>query len=131
MKFGNPSFARKQLENSTSKKSKYGNKKTPRIVNGIEVKFDSIKEARYYDKLYLRAKAGQITELTLQPKYELIPTIKWNGKTLRKITYSADFRYVENGKTYVIDVKGMLTDVYKIKMRLFVSQNPDVIFLEV
>lgn len=113
------------------KKSKYKNKKAVRIVNNEQVKFDSQKEARHYDKLYLRLKAGQISELTLQPKYDLIPTVNWNGKTLRKITYSADFRYKENGKTYVIDVKGMLTDVYKIKMRLFVMQNPDVIFLEV
>ena len=112
-------------------KSKYGNKKVSRLVNGETVMFDSKKEARHYDRLYLELKAGLISELTLQPKYDLIPTTKWNGKTLRKITYNADFRYSKNGKTYVEDVKGMLTDVYKIKMRLFVQQNPNIIFKEV
>lgn len=112
------------------KKNKYRNKKTTRVVNGEVVEFDSLKEARHYDKLYLELKAGLISNLVLQPKYDLIPTVNWNGKKLRKITYSPDFRYVKNGKTYVIDVKGMLTDVYKIKMRLFVLQNPNVIFLE-
>lgn len=113
------------------KPNKYKNEKTQRVVGKETYHFDSLKEARHFDKLYLKAKQGLIQNLTLQPKYDLIPSIKWNRKTLRKITYSADFRYEEKGKIYVVDVKGMLTDVYKIKMRLFVSQNPDVIFLEV
>lgn len=112
-------------------KNKYRNKKTVRIINNKIVKFDSLKEARYYDQLYMKLKVGLISSLVLQPKYELIPTVKWNGKTLRKITYSADFRYIQDGKTFVVDVKGMRTDVYKIKMRLFVMKNPDVTFLEV
>lgn len=111
--------------------NKYHNKKAFRIINGEKVSFDSKKEARRYDQLYLLLKGGKISELTLQPKYDLIPTVKWNNTTLRKITYSADFRYIQNGKTIVEDVKGMLTDVYKIKMRLFVLQNPDVEFREV
>ncbi len=112
------------------KKNKYGNHKVYRVIGGDKVLFDSKKEARRYDQLALLLRGGKISELTLQPKYDLIPTVKWNGKTLRKITYSADFRYVQNGNTIVEDVKGMLTDVYKIKMRLFVLQNPDVKFIE-
>lgn len=116
-------------------KSKYGNKKTYRIINNEKIKFDSLKEARYFDLLYARANKGEIEELTLQPKYELIPTIRWDGKTLRKITYSADFRYKENGNTYVVDVKSSATfqtDVYKIKKRLFLNKyGNEVIFKEV
>lgn len=111
--------------------SKYHNKKTQRVIGKEVYKFDSLKEARHFDKLYAMAQRGLIEELTLQPSYDLIPKQSWNSKTLRKITYKADFRYKQNGKTYVIDVKGMLTDVYKIKMRLFLLQNPDVIFVEV
>ena len=117
--------------NVKRKASKYKNEKVFRIVNNEKVLFDSKKEAAHYDLLLYKLKNREISELTLQPKYDLIATTKWNNKTLRKITYSPDFRYVQNGKIYVIDVKGMLTDVYKIKMRLFVQQNPDVIFLEV
>ncbi len=112
-------------------KSKYSNEKTERIISGESVVFDSKKEARHFDYLYTLLKAKQIEDLTLQPSYEIIPTQRWNNKTLRKTTYTADFRYKKNNKTYVIDVKGFLTDVYKIKMKLFVLQNPDVIFQEV
>ncbi len=114
-----------------NKQNKYRNKKTQRIIGKDVYKFDSLKEARHFDKLYLLAKQGKISDLTLQPSYDLIPKQTWNNKTLRKITYKADFRYIQNGKTYVVDVKGMLTDVYKIKMRLFLLINPDVVFLEV
>jgi len=122
-----------KLQHKPQKKreNKYGNKKTFRIINGTQVWFDSRKEATHYDNLYLQLRQGHISQLTLQPSYDLIPTQKWNGATLRKITYTADFRYVKNNKTFVIDVKGFLTDIYKIKMRLFILQNPDIIFQEV
>lgn len=116
------------------KVSKYRNKKTFRLVNGEKVIFDSHKEARRFDELHLMLKSGKISELILQPKYDLIPSVRWNGKTLRKITYSADFRYVENGKTIVEDVKASAKfqdDVYKIKKRLFLLQNKDLEFREI
>ncbi len=112
------------------KKSKYGNKKTPRIINGEKVMFDSKREAKRYDELYILLKANRIQELTLQPKYELIPTIKWNGITLRKISYVADFRYIKNGVVIVEDSKGFKTPDYKLKMRLFILQNPKIKFIE-
>lgn len=43
---------------------------------------------------------------------------KWNGKK-HKIEYVADFMYDEAGKTIVEDVKGMKTEVFKIKHKLF------------
>lgn len=105
--------------------SKYGNKKTVRMVNNELITFHSLKEARRYDNLLALAQHGKITELTLQPKYDLIPTIKHNGETLRKITYSADFRYVENGKLIVEDVKAsskFQDPVYKLKKRLLLTK---------
>ena len=112
------------------KPSKYKNKKTTRIRNNKVIKFDSLKEARYYDTLALLERTEKITKLELQPKYNLIPTQKYNGKTLRKTTYSADFRYVKDGKTYVIDVKGFKTDVYKIKKKLFLQLYGERIIFE-
>lgn len=114
------------------KPSKYKNKKTTRIINGQTVIFHSLKEANHYDHLYLRLRTGKITNLELQPKYDIIPTIRYNRDTLRKTTYTADFRYLQDGKIYVIDVKGFLTAVYKIKKRLFLLKYGDeVIFEEV
>ena len=96
---------------------KYHNKKT--IYDGYT--FDSIKEKNYYIKLKLLEKAGKIKELELQKEFELQPSYKLNKKTIRKITYRADFTYktTEDDKLHVIDVKGYRTDVYRLKKKLF------------
>lgn len=40
------------------------------------------------------------------------------GKAKRSLIYRADFAYVENGSKVVEDVKGKLTEGYKIKRHL-------------
>ena len=94
---------------------KYGNKKV--LINGI--KFDSKKEANRYYELMLLQKAGIVSSLELQPRFLLQESFKKNGKTYRKIEYIADFKYIENGKIIVEDVKGFETDVFKLKNKLF------------
>lgn len=114
------------------KPSKYRNKKTKRLLpSGEPVEFDSKREAVRFDSLIVMAKQGHIKNLTLQPEYEIIPTVKWGTKTLRKIKYIADFRYEQNGKIVVEDVKGFHTKEYSLKKRLFLIQNPDVEFKEI
>ena len=88
--------------------SKYRSVKTE--VNGI--KFDSKKEAARYQQLKLLERAGQISYLELQPRFDLIV----NGTNCG--FYKADFRYQENGKVVVEDVKGMKTPVYNLKKKL-------------
>lgn len=97
---------------------KYNNTKT--MVDGI--KFDSKREATRYSELKLLERAGMITDLVLQHEFELIPKYEINGRKVRGIKYIADFQYTENGKTVIEDAKGMLTDVYKIKKKLFESK---------
>lgn len=101
--------------------SKYRNKKTQ---IGMYV-FDSIAESKRYKELALLEKAGQIKGLELQPKFLLQEGFKKNGKTYRKIEYIADFMYIENGKVIIEDVKGMETDVFKLKRKLFEYKYPD------
>lgn len=106
-----------------TKRSKYGNKKT--IVDNIE--FDSQKEAEYYCQLKLLKRAGEIKEFGLQPKYELQPGFKKNGKKYRPITYIADFVITHNdGTTEIVDVKGVETQVFKIKKKMFEYQYPEL-----
>jgi hypothetical protein len=93
--------------------SKYHNTKT--TVDGIA--FDSKKEAARHGELQLLAKAGAIQDLRLQMPFELIP--KQAGE--RAVRYIADFVYMENGKMIVEDVKGVKTDVYKIKKKLMLA----------
>lgn len=91
--------------------NKYKNQKV--TVDGVE--FDSKKEARRYCELRLLCKAGEISNLCLQVKYELIP--KQDGE--RAVYYLADFVYRDNdGNEVVEDAKGMRTDVYRIKKKL-------------
>lgn len=91
--------------------NKYGNIKT-RTFDGI--KHDSRKEANRWCELKLLQRAGEISDLKRQVKFELIP--KQEGE--RACTYVADFVYIENGKKVVEDVKGKRTEVYKIKRKL-------------
>jgi hypothetical protein len=98
---------------SRKKGQKYGNTKV--IENGI--KFDSKKEAkRYYDLTYMQ-KAGIISGLELQKKYEFII----NGHKV--CSYVADFVYtnLKTGEIIVEDVKSEVTrknPVYRIKCKL-------------
>lgn len=104
--------------------NKYRNKKT--TTNGI--KFDSKKEASRYLVLLSAERAGIISNLELQVPFDLIPKMKHGERTLRKIIYKADFMYSEGDKVVVEDVKGMETQVFKIKMRLFISIYPQYEF---
>ena len=93
---------------------KYHNRKTE--IDGMV--FDSKKEASRYLDLKLLESGGSIQNLRRQVKYELIPSQKICGKTERGVSYVADFVYDFEGKTIVEDVKGMKTDVYKLKRKL-------------
>ena len=90
------------------KLNKYKAVKT--VVDGI--KFDSKKEARRYGQLKLLVKAGEISELKLQPRFDLIVDGTKCG------FYKADFEYIEGGKVVIEDVKGMKTPVYNLKKKL-------------
>lgn len=92
---------------------KFGN--VPTEVDGI--KFASKKEARRYSELRLLERAGEISDLKVQPRYPF--TI--NGFHIA--TYVADFAYRDaHGRDVVEDVKGgraTQTDVFRLKAKLF------------
>ena len=112
--------------------SKYHNKKV--IYKGI--KFDSKKERDKYIELNQLEKAGIIKELELQPKFLLLDTIHYKGKTYPKTYYKADFKYFDNekGKYIVEDVKSPITakdKVYRLKIKMLLAKYPDIDFVEV
>ena len=96
-------------------RSKYHAKKT--VVDGIT--FDSRKEAYRYLALKGMEEDGSIEDLRRQVRYELVPAFDVDGRHYRPVYYVADFVYVEDGKEVVEDVKGMRTDVYRLKSKLF------------
>lgn len=96
-------------------RSKYRAKKT--VVDGIT--FDSRKEADRYLALKGMEEDGNIEDLRRQVRYELVPAFDADGKHYRPVYYVADFVYREDGREVVEDVKGVRTDVYRIKSKLF------------
>lgn len=103
---------------SVNVRNKYGNKKTKG--------FDSAKEWRRNQELEIMQRAGEISELNRQVPFVLMPsytisdkTTKQGFKTVREIRYIADFTYrLKDGTRIIEDVKGMQTDVFKLKRKL-------------
>lgn len=73
-------------------------------------------EAKRGAELELLEKLGQITGLTKQPSFTLIPKDALGSA----VVYRADFMYHPVGSTGMVveDVKGFKTAVYKLKRRL-------------
>ncbi len=94
-------------------KRKYRN--VPTVVDGVT--FHSKAEARRWGELRLRLRAGEIADLETQPRYVL----SVNG--VRVATYTADFRYTEDGATVVEDVKSPAsrTQQYRLRKRLMAA----------
>lgn len=115
------------------KGKKYNNTK----VEFDNIKFDSKREMKRYLVLKEAQDKGVITDLELQPKYELIPAIreeyikhlktkdKVETRTVQlAITYTADFRYKKDGVTVVEDVKASpnmaaLDKAFLLKEKMF------------
>jgi hypothetical protein len=91
---------------------KYRN--TPTTVD--EIKFASKRESERYAELKLLEKAGEITDLKLQPKFQC----EVNGQKI--CNYFADFTYLKkNGERVTEDVKGMPTPVFRLKKKLVLA----------
>ncbi len=115
------------------KGKKYNNTK----VEFDNIKFDSKREMKRYLVLKEAQEKGVITDLELQPKYELIPAIreeyikhlktkdKVETRTVQlAITYTADFRYKKDNITVVEDVKASpnmaaLDKAFLLKEKMF------------
>lgn len=105
----------RQFIGNYTKQNKYHNKK----VEYDGIKFDSVKEKNRYIGLKQLERLGVIQNLQRQVKYELQPSFKLNEKTIRSITYIADFVYIQDGVEVIEDVKGMRTKEYLLKKKLF------------
>lgn len=77
-------------------------------------KFDSKLERN----VYLKMKELGL-DFTLQPRYILLDSFKLNGKVYRAIEYKADFGLRLGDRLYILDTKGMETQVFKLKKKLF------------
>ena len=99
------------------KQHKYGAVRTHGFASKVEYK--------RAQQLKLLQKTGVIKDLECQPRFHI--HVKGN----KICDYVADFRYKEDGKIIVEDVKGVRTDVYKLKKKLFLTLFPEHIFREI
>lgn len=109
-------------------KRKFNNTKLSIEFHGNTYKFDSMAEANHFMLLSKRLEKGEIDRLKLQPTYILtspftIATDKTiSGKSkVPHLKYSPDFEYYENDKKIVVEVKGMKTTSYQMRLKLFLA----------
>lgn len=99
-------------------KSKFRSVKTS--IDGIL--FDSKKEASTYAALKFLKMNGNIKNLELQKKFTILDSYTNGfGKKVREIVYVADFYFFDVGKNrwVVLDAKGLILPVFKLKKKLF------------
>lgn len=106
------------------KKPKYRNKKV--TYDGI--KFDSQRECERYKQLILMRKQDLIRNLVVQPRFDLIESVKFakDNRAKPAIQYIADFSYydVKAGRNVVEDVKSKITaknPVYRMKKHMMLK----------
>lgn len=103
------------------KKHKYGAKKA--TFDGIV--FDSKAEAGYYRYLKRQQAKGKVLSFERQKTYELLPKFRHpkTGKAVRAIKYIPDFVVTyADGRVEVIDIKGVQTEAFKLKAKLFMTK---------
>jgi len=128
-------------------------KKTTLEVDGKPHTFPSHLEALRYLELKRLKEAGIVKEIELQPIFELQPAYRkccgniWYLKphgfsfpgpkicqickkkmpAIKAITYIADFRITyTNGHVEIEDVKGLETEVFKLKRKMFEYKYPEL-----
>lgn len=110
---------------SWPKGNKFGAKKT--VVDGIT--FDSKREAAYYGELKMRMR-GEKFIFQRQVKYPLYAFDEGHvsGTYAKKVcTHVVDFVITRiDGKTEAHEVKGVETDVWKLKKKIFEANYPHI-----
>lgn len=86
-------------------------------------------ECDFYKYLIELKEQGEVLEIELQPCFILQEKFKYKNKCVRAITYKADFRveYID-GLKVVYDVKGMVTESFKLKFKLVKFKYPNLDF---
>ena len=105
-------------------------KARPMTIDGH--RFDSQAEGARYRTLKLLERAGEITGLELQPVFVLAPGVLVPGEKRKRpaLRYVADFAYTDtDGRRVVLDVKGVQTPVFRMKMHLLALQGVAVVLV--
>lgn len=106
---------------------KYGNVRVDKKNTKINTIFDSKSEYARYKELNLLVSAGIITDLKIHNKFILLDKYtNANGQKIQAMTYTADFTYMKDEKMIVEDVKGFITNDFKLKKKIFEFRYPEL-----
>ena len=94
------------------KRTKYGSRRQK--VAGVS--YDSTLEIDYHSQLIFMEKAGQISNLEYHCETVYLSDAR--------IGYEPDFTFTEKGRKVYVDTKGVATEVFNIKMRLWRFYGP-------
>ena len=94
----------------TGKPLRHKYRAKPTVVDGI--RFDSKREAVYFQELRLRERAGEIRDLQRQVPF------RFSLEGGYVFTYLADFVFADDTGRHVVDLKGVDTPVSKLKRKL-------------
>ncbi|MFM0135071.1 DUF1064 domain-containing protein [Caballeronia grimmiae] len=108
---------------ATKKPAKYRNEKCE--SNGI--KFDSKREMKRWHELVQMQVRGEISELELQVPFVLAEPVVIEGRKRQALRYVADFVYERDGRTVIEDVKGRVTEGYRIKRHLMAARGLTIV----
>lgn len=88
-------------------------------------KFDSTGEAGRWATLCLLERAGKITDLKRQIRFDLMAARSLKGRTVAAKVgqYVADFTYKRGGEWVIEDFKGAMTDLASWKLRHMEAQG--------
>ena len=102
----------------------------PVTIDGI--RFASQREGARYLNLKGLQEQGVISGLELQPVFVLAPGVLVPGEKRKRpaLRYVADFAYTDtDGRRVVLDVKGVQTPVFRLKLHLLALQGVSVVLV--
>ena len=109
-----------EWQKETQGKNKFGAIKTVCRQNHLH---DSKKEATRCQELNVLQSGGVIHRLKSQVPFVLLKPFKCAGEKVRGVIYIADFTYIDDeGNKVIEDVKGKLTEVYKLKKKFLLNK---------
>lgn len=105
--------------------------KKPSKYRNVKVKedgytFDSKKEHEFYLNLRMLKRTKVVNSFKVHPRYLLLEGFEKDGEKFRPVYYEADFEVqYANGMEEIIDTKGVQTEVFRLKRKMFEKRYPE------
>lgn len=96
-------------------------------LTGQDILFDSETEANFYLQLVELEYKGEINNIIIKPSFVLIPPFTYFGQKIEGCIYTPDFAYYsfKEKRMIYIEVKGIMTDEFRLRLKLWQSLNQD------